>query len=614
MCGLAAIFHPGRVVRPGLLECMAEDLRHRGPDSGGVLTRPGWGLAFRRLAILDPQTAADQPMRSADGLHTLVFNGEIYNFASLRRELIGAGAVLRTHGDSEVILEGYRLWGERILDRLEGMYAFVLVDEAAGIAIAARDPLGIKPLYVLRDATGTALASEMRPLYRIRNPEPDCGALAELLTFNWAAGRLSNVRGIERLPGGTMLRIGLHDGSIVERRFCDPLATLAADTEITVEMVEHALEESVRAHLVSDVGYTMQLSGGVDSSIVAALAQRMTPDRIRSFGVQLADTRLDEGIYRRQVAERYRLDHREVPLSGQAFADALPRAVAHMEGPVPHGGCVMLMLLCDEIRHHGKVVLTGEGADEAFGGYIRYAWWRRLSWQERLGKLLPAPLWPPVRPFLGIRRLHGLDAAVYGGVTQDFRRLSALFPDLVPPPPGDREAQSRRFGDFRDRLFAVDQTAYLESLLVRQDKMSMAASVEARVPFVHLPFWRMANRLHRNLRAPGKTTKPVLKAFAARFLPHDLVYRRKVGLLLPYEEWLKDERLLGRYLEHLTDSSSRLAAFADRAALRRAIDGFRAGDMAHRANIFTLVNTELWLSDLAGRRTAALDGTEAIQA
>ncbi len=589
---------------------MALDMRHRGPDSGGTLAQPGWGLAFRRLAILDPQAGSDQPMQSTDGQCALVFNGEIYNFAKLRRDLIAAGVVLRTRGDTEVILEGYRLWGESILERLEGMYAFVLVDQRAGIAYVARDPLGIKPLYLLKQNGRIAVASEMRPLYRLIRPEPDSRAVAELLTFNWAAGRLSNVRGIEKVPGGTLLRIGLKDGTLTERRFVDPLDTLRPDRTTTPEMATAALERSVRAHLASDVGYTMQLSGGVDSSVVAALAQQATPTPIKSFGVQLSDPRFDEGPYRRQVAERYGLDHREIPLSGEDFAGALPRAVAHMEGPVPHGGCVMLMLLCDAIRQHGKVVLTGEGADEAFGGYIRYAWWRRLAWQERLGRLLPAPAWPAMQPFLGIRRLHGLDAAVYGGVTQDFRALHTLFPDLVPPAPGDREAQSRRFRDFRDRLLAVDQTAYLESLLVRQDKMSMAASVEARVPFVHMPFWRIANALPRTVRVPGGATKPVLKAFAANLLPHDLVYRRKVGLRLPYEQWLADDTMLGRYLAHLTDTDCRLAAFGEPAALRNAVDGFRKGDPTHRANMFVLVNTELWLRDIAGQSGAMHDRDE----
>ncbi len=185
----------------------------------GVRSWPGAALVFRRLAIIDTRAVSDQPMASADGRQTLVFNGEIYNFKDLRRELISAGVKLRTEGDSEVILEGYRHWGQGVVDRLEGMFAFVIVDHDKGIAFAARDPFGIKPLYLLRHGTLVGLASEMRPFARLVPPEPDPDALAELLVFGWAAGSLSNLKHIERLPGGTALEIPLTGGSIKRRRF-----------------------------------------------------------------------------------------------------------------------------------------------------------------------------------------------------------------------------------------------------------------------------------------------------------------------------------------------------------------------------------------------------------
>ena len=299
------------------------------------------------------------------------------------------------------------------------------------------------------------------------------------------------------------------------------------------------------------------------------------------------------------MVERYRLDHCEVALGGRDFADALPRAVAHMEGPSPHLGCVMLMLLCREIRKHGKVVLTGEGADEFFGGYSRYATWRKTRWQERAARLAPWFPWPQRRPFNGIRRLAGIDAAAYGGVYDDFRQVQALFPALVPKP-GAREAASARFRDFRDRLMAVDQTCYLELLLLRQDKMSMAESVEARVPFVHLPLARVLNALPRDVRVPGNgETKPILKRIAEPLLPHDLLYRRKVGLLLPFGDWLRDPAALGRYLDDLVAPDGRLAAYADAPRLRRAVETFRAGRSAGLdATIMRLVNMECWLRAL----------------
>ncbi len=607
MCGFAALVEPGRRFDDELLAGMEQDLFHRGPDSGGRLSEPGVALVFRRLAILDPTVGSDQPMTDPSGRYTLVFNGEIYNYRVLRGELEQHGVGLRTDGDTEAILEGYRLWGEGILDRLEGMFAFALLDREQRTVIAARDPFGIKPLYIMRRGSLVGLASEMRPFARLGPPEPDPDAVAELLTFRWAAGRMSNQKHVERVPGGTVLRVSLADAEVTERRFCDPLDTLKPDPSLTAEEAEEqaatALRASVQAHLVSDVGYTVQLSGGVDSSLIAAFARQETNGALRTFGINLGDFEHDESRWRQMVTERYGLEHTEVALNGRDFADALPVATRHMEGPTPHLGCVMLMLLCREIRKHGKVVLTGEGADEFFGGYRRYGTWRKTRWQERLGRLAPHRFWPSRRPFNEIRRIAGVDAAAYGGVYDDFRQVQRLFPDLVPAP-GEREAASRRFGDFRDRLLAVDQTAYLESLLVRQDKMSMAESVEARVPFVHLPLARVLNGVPRDIRVPGRETKPLLKRIAEPWLPRDLLYRRKIGLLLPFRDWLRDKDALGRYLDDLVAPDCKLASYTDSSRLRRAVDDYRSGNAPKSDWIMMrLINVETWLRSLSVEST-----------
>ena len=607
MCGLAAFFSPGRIFPEALLNGADADLHHRGPDSAGRAAEPGWALVFRRLAIMDPTEAADQPMSDAAGRCTLIFNGEIYNFHTLRRELEAGGARFRTNSDTEVILHGYLRWGADVVERLEGMYAFVLVDRAQQVAIAARDPFGIKPLYLCETPSGIGLASEMAPLTRLAAPRVDEAALAELMMFSWAAGTLSNLQGIERVPGGTLLTIPLQGGAVRRRRFCDVLDTLHPDQSTTPEAAEAAtlaaVEQSVRAHLMSDVGYTLQLSGGVDSGLVVALASEAAGRRISSYSVSLGDHPFDEGRFRKPMVKRYGLNHHEIEIGGREFAEALPRAVRHMEGPVPHGGCVTLMLLCDRLRAESKVVLTGEGADEMFGGYERYGLWRKLAWQDRLSRLLPVRLLPPVRPLLGLRRLAGRDAAIYSAVYHDFHAMHRVFPALTPKP-GLREATSRRFADFRDRLFAIDQVAYLESLLVRQDKMAMAASVEARVPYVHLPLARVANALPRDVRAPGGVTKPLLKKIAARYLEHDAVYRRKIGLWLPYDDWLADEKGLGRYLDLLVEPNGRLRAYADGPALTNAIERFRVGERRGIPSMWMLVNTEMWLRSLEAPRAA----------
>ena len=264
-------------------------------------------------------------------------------------------------------------------------------------------------------------------------------------------------------------------------RFCDPLDSIDADPAIDMKTAiaqsREAIVSSVHDHLASDVGYTVQLSGGVDSSLVSAIAQREAGGALASYGVHIPGFAQDEAPYRALAVERIGLEHSEITLDGHAFADALPRAVQHMEGPVPHYGCVMLMLLCDKIRERSKVVLTGEGADELFGGYKRYDIWRDLALKGRLAKFVPDWMWPFLQRWREIQRYSGRDPAIFGAVYHDFMALNELFPELVPVP-GAREAAAMRFSDFRERMFAVDQAAYLPSLLMRQDKMAMAASVE----------------------------------------------------------------------------------------------------------------------------------------
>jgi asparagine synthase (glutamine-hydrolysing) len=598
MCGFAAFFEPGRLFSPELLRGANRDLYHRGPDSEGTVNEDGFSLVFRRLSIIDLSDDANQPMTDPTGRCSIVYNGEIYNYKELRKELQSLGAVFHTQSDTEVILQGYLLWGEKILDRLEGMYAFAIVDRREDRAIVARDPYGIKPLYVLRNGSTTAFASEMRVLTRLVEPEIDQSALAELIIFGWAAGTKSNLKKIERVPGGTVYRICLKTGKVVSRYFFNVLDLLEQEASLSseevLETVSSNIKASVKAHLMSDVGYALELSGGVDSSLVAAFASSQTVWSISSFAVSLGDHPLDEAQYRDEVVERYHLDHHEIPLGNKEFTEAFEKAVWHMEGPVPHLGCVMIMLICDQIQPFTKVVLTGEGADEMFGGYERYALWTKLRLQEFISRILPSKFIPTRPPFMGIKKFAGRDAAVYASVYHDLHSLHKIFPELIPGP-GAREVASSRFKTFLHRLFAVDQTAYLESLLVRQDKMSMAASVEARVPYVHLPLARILNSIPRQNMAFGGVTKPVLKTVAEQYLSKKLLYRRKNGLLLPFSEWLKNPEGLGRYLDYLTDPDCRLADYCSSGVLRKIVERFRSSKNEQMRWIMNLINVEIWL-------------------
>ncbi|MEP4885137.1 MAG: asparagine synthase (glutamine-hydrolyzing) [Alphaproteobacteria bacterium] len=607
MCGFAALFQAGRRFAPDLLARIDTDLFHRGPDSAGLVSEPGLALVFRRLSILDTRDVADQPMQDPDGRYLLVFNGEIYNYRRLRAELEAAGRRFPTTGDTEVLLQGFAEWGAGVLDKLEGMFAFVVYDRQTNSVTAARDPYGIKPLYACRKGGLIAFASEARPLRRLVGSEADPTALAELLLFRFAAGRLSNLRGIDRIPAGTVVNVKLDGSGYRERRYADigdsiatPRPNISADA--ATAQIDDVMRASVTDHLASDVGYALQLSGGIDSSLIAQLASETGGADVHSFGLYLGDNPHDERPYRDTVVAQTGLQHHEVAVDGRVFADAFPRAVHHMEGPSPHLGCILLMVLCDAVRDVTKVVLTGEGADEMFGGYSRYGIWRDLVKYRRFARMVPGALWPLLHRYRAIRIYADHDPAVYAGVYADYLGLNRIFPELVPVP-GAREAAAGRFRDFRDRIFAVDQTAYLESLLLRQDKMAMAASVEARVPFVHKPVVNAANALPHALRVPGGITKPVLKSVAERYFPHDFVHRRKVGLTLPLAEWLSDSSGLGRYLDGLVEPGAKLAEFGDKAGIRTMVERFRAGDSTGARVLVHLINIELWLRDISAPMT-----------
>lgn len=602
MCGFAALFEPDRVFETQLLSAMDKDLFHRGPDAGGLHRETGMALVFRRLAILDPNPVSDQPMLDQDGRFCIVFNGEIYNFRRLRAELEQAGRRFRTEGDTEVLLEGFKHWGEGLLDRLEGMYAFVIWDSERQEAWAARDPFGIKPLYLARKGRLTAFASEMRPLRRLVGTEPDPVALAELLRYRFAAGRLSNLKHIELVPGGTLVMLRPRDGQYQERRFCDPLDFIGQDQPMTqaeaLARVEETVIASVEDHLQSDVGYAVQLSGGVDSSLVTALALPRTAGRLRSYGIGLTGLSHDEAPYRKMIVERYpELDHREIPLTGKDMADHFPQAVKHMEGPVPHFGCVMLMILCKELRKHDKVVLTGEGADEFFGGYIRYYWAETQARQARWARRVPKRAWPLLSRWRSLERFSYVTPATAPSIPFDFPRLEKLFPDLSPAK-GAWESPAEHFDTYLEQMMAVDQSAYLGSLLMRQDKLAMAESVEARVPFTHLPLARAINAIPMAMRLAERETKALLKKMAEQWLPSEILYRRKVGLTLPLDDWARDPEALGRYRPLLTAPDALLAAYGRPDAIPRLLTAFDRQEPWTRTILPHLINLELWLRSL----------------
>ena len=613
MCGFATFFEIGVNFDPELLRAVSNDLHHRGPDGGGIVNEPGVAMVFRRLAIIDPTEKSNQPMSDQSGRYSMVFNGEIYNFRLLRKQLTSLGVSFITNGDAEVVLKSYMRWGYNCFIKFEGMFSIVIWDREEKKIVVARDPFGIKPLYRTKRGSFFGFASELRALRRFVKTEVDLSGLSELLLFRYAAAPQSGLTNIEQVPPGHICIINMCANSINEWCYCDPLDFLKNPKPGTADQLakrtQNALTESVKAHLQSDAGYSLQLSGGIDSSLIAALSvESGKKNSPRSFGLHLPQSRSDEAEYRNMVHRGYHLDHTEVTVTTSDFMEAWPLATWHMESPVPHYGCVMLMLLCFEVSKTDKVVLTGEGADELFGGYKRYGQWKQLRRHELVANLVPYKIWPLLSRYRYLTRFKGNDAAIFSSVYHDFENLFQLFPGLSYEV-GIRGEMRKRFKDFRSRMMAVDQKSYLASLLMRQDKMSMAASVEARVPFVHLPLWREVNSIPIARRLPTNDTKPLLKHLAEKYLPYELIHRRKIGLNVPVSEWIASSSTGQEYCEFLISPDSRIGEFGDKKAIRKVVGSFRAGQRKGLPPIEHLINMELWLRSLELEKTDFISAT-----
>jgi asparagine synthase (glutamine-hydrolysing) len=526
-------------------------------------------------------------MTDPTGRFHLVFNGEIYNHKELRALLQSHGVSFRTVGDTEVLLQGLIRLGPQFLDRLEGMYAFVFWDEVQRSAIIARDPFGIKPLYTASLDGVTFFASEPAPLREIVpysiNPE----AIADLLTFRHLPSGLSPFSSIRELHGGHAL-VG-SPSNFRTLCFADPLALLEDHSNehysATQEEVEDALRSSIVAHLDGDVPVGLQLSGGVDSSFVAAVSSSYPGGPRHSFGVQIVGSGHDEGVYREAVVKHCTLSHEEIPFNSHSFADLYIDTITKLDMPSAHYGCVALSLFFREVQSKFKVILTGEGADEMFGGYSRYV---------RCGEFEPVSA--------GATNAPGEDSVIFASAYIKPSRLKGIFPSL-PFTFEKRRQIASRFADVRRQMMALDHEAYLSSLLMRQDRLSMAYGVEARVPFIHWPLAKTLSRVPLNDRMPASETKGYLKTIASKYLPHNVIHRRKNGLVLPIEDWLLDDRGLGRYLTTITDSACQLGRYTDHARLKALVERFRQDKVKSDGSILMrTLNVELWLRSLSQRR------------
>ena len=619
MCGIAGIvkLDPQEHVDEGRLKRMRDVLRHRGPDGEGLWIQGPVGLGHRRLSIVDV-AGGHQPMSNEDETVWIVYNGETYNHAALRPGLIARGHRYRTRSDTETILHLYEEEGERCVERLQGMFAFAVWDQRRRRLLLARDRVGIKPLYYAWTDQELLFGSEIKAILAALpgRPEFNTSILPEFLASGFVAGEDTFFRGIRKLLPGRTLLWSAADGPVVRRYWALPTPAPDARWGMSewASEVRAGLSEAVTSHLMSDVPLGLFLSGGLDSSGLAALMAPRVREPIRTFSVGFAEPGANELPVARLVAQSVGAEHREVVVTPADFWGALPRLVWHEDEPIAFPSSVPLYFVSRLARDHVKVVLTGEGADELFLGYNRY---RVTAWNERLGDVyrtvLPGGLRQRVRtlvpklPAAGRRYAErsflALDPEPTTLCCENFavfprERQRRLLRDPGMAAAGDPYAEALRCfreapGGTLERMSRADLQTYLVELLMKQDQMSMAASIESRVPFLDHRFLEQTLRIPGHFKLAGWTTKAVLRAALRDLVPPTVLSRRKMGFPVPVGRWLRG--VSGRLVEEFVlGPRARARDLLRPEAVRRLADEQRAGVAEHGTRLWLLINLEIW--------------------
>jgi asparagine synthase (glutamine-hydrolysing) len=624
MCGICGVARSPRSSRPidqDVVVRMRDVITHRGPDGAGLYVDEIVGLGHRRLSIVDVAHGA-QPMASDDGSIQLIYNGEVYNHPVLSEQLIAEGVRYNTRCDTETILRLFERHRRETPQHLRGMFAFAIWDRKTRELFIARDRFGVKPLYYALTADGTLvfgseiksiLASEIvRPVFNERT-------LPDFLANHAPSGDETMFAGIRRLPPGHWLL--WKDGAVTVERYWDLTydgAPFERPEEDLIAEYRERFVDSVRMRLMADVPLGMFLSGGIDSAAITAAMSTLVDEPIKTFSVAFAEREANELAYARLVAERYRTDHHEIVVSPEDFFGALPRMVWHEDEPIAHPSSIALNFVSRLAAEHVKVVLTGEGSDETLAGYNKY---RVTVYNMMLGRrfeMLGTPLRSAVkkgieamptgvklrqrlsRTFLthpaDLTELYFDNFAVFGRARQATLLSSAVRDRLGTIDPYAAARHALEQTDARtllDQLLYVDTKTYLHELLMKQDQMSMAESIESRVPFLDHELVQFASRLPQRLKLRGLTTKYVLRQAMKDRLPAEILSRKKMGFPVPIGAWfggayrpLLDEYVLG--------ARAMARGWFNPTELTAMVHAHVSGEQNHAQRLWALVNFELW--------------------
>jgi asparagine synthase (glutamine-hydrolysing) len=625
MCGIAGIVSlDGNPVLEREIRDMCAAIVHRGPDDDGFYCTPEAGLGMRRLSIIDLHSG-HQPVGNEDGSVWVVFNGEIYNFKELRSWLQRRGHVFTTRTDTEVIVHLYEEYGQRCVEYLRGMFAFALWDTRRKQLLLARDRIGIKPLYFAEAGGRIVFASELKSILQLPEVERklNWSAVAHLFSFLTTPPAASILDGIHKLEPGHLLRAGPGRRPVVERYWTlEFTPDYGRDESYFVDGVRELLDESVRLHMVSDVPVGAFLSGGLDSSAVVATAARLTPDPLQTFSIGFAEPDYNELGHAGLVAAKFGADHHELTLGPDAL-DQLDDLAWHLDEPFGDSSAIPTYLVSKLASQSVKVVLSGDGGDELFGGYEKYV----VEQRERTTRFLPAPARGLLgrigrampegmrgRNFLHHHSLPAaqryLDACTLFRHDEMQRMFQPEFSELLRPhqPWRSKAAYLESGGNWLSSLQGLDVNNYLPlDILTKVDRMSMAHSIETRVPLLDHKLVEFAATIPGEMNLRGGTTKYVLKRAMRGILPDRIIDRPKQGFAIPLGYWFRGK--LGSYVRDLLLSdSARGRGFFERPYIESLVARHERGQNLD-LQLWTLISFELWarsfLDGKTPRRAAA---------
>jgi len=580
MCGVAGVVS-ATPVEAAMLDNMAQRLAHRGPDGQGRHVSGNLGLLHTRLAIIDLEGGA-QPLYNEDRSLALVANGEIYNYRELRAELETLGHRFATHSDCETLLHAYEAWGLAFLDRLQGMFAFALHDLHRGELILARDRLGIKPLYYCHDSRGLAFASEIKALLPwLGTPEVNPHGLAQFLQSNFTCAPQTLLQGVAKLPPAHLARIDVRTLQLELRAYWSPLQITTLDLGLNdaLERFDGLMQDVMDIHMRADVPLGLFLSGGVDSSLLAALLAQRVDEPLRTFSVGFPGSSVHNELdAARRIAEQFHTRHSVFEVSADDMLNCLPRSVWAADDLTADYANLPVSMLAERAGQELKVVFSGEGGDEVFAGYGRY----RAPWIRRAFAALRAP-------GSGGFRTRGIF---------DRTREGLFRPQLAEAMSGWRQPfqqawqRTPKHWTRLQRMQTVDIETWLpDDLLVKADRMLMAWGIEGRVPFLDHRVVEFGLALPDAFKIEGRTGKRFLRLWGERYLPRDHLWSRKKGFTVPVDDWLRGERL--QTLLSVLPESAGIRAWFDPAEVRKLLRAQQQG-AKHSTALWALLNFAVW--------------------